>query len=266
MRCTHALVVSVDGRKEFVPCGKCNFCLQARRSEWSFRLRQELRASESSHFLTLTYEKAPQENGIETLRKKDLQDFFKRLRKSCPTKIRYYAVGEYGTRTIRPHYHALLFNAPTKFLESSLDSTWSHGHTMIGTVTDSSIHYVTKYHVNKVGDYPGRAPPFVLMSRRPGIGSRYLDTHAKWHLHGLKSFTQMNGFIGRMPRFYADKIFTKEQKQMINSLAPSEREAYFKEIARLSKLGHADPHSHYLERLKAAHDRIVHKENLSNKF
>lgn len=262
----HPVVVSVDGRREFVPCGKCNFCLESRRSEWSFRLRQELKVSSSASFLTLTYEKTPvTEAGVETLSKRDLQLFFKRLRKASQKKLRYYAVGEYGTRTIRPHYHALLFNCETEVLGQVM-AIWSHGHCLCGDVTDASIHYVTKYHVNKFGDYPGRAPPFVLMSRRPGIGSNYIDTHAKWHQEGLRTFTQVNGFKGRLPRFYTDKIFDEAMKDTIKSLTPSELVEYFKEIERLEKLGSKDAHSAYVERKRHAHDSVKHKENRYNKF
>ena len=135
----HAVTVSVDGRKEFVPCGKCNFCLESRRAEWSFRLRQELKVSTSAHFLTLTYEdqKLPRTaDGLGTLLKSDLQKFFKRLRKESVNKLRYYAVGEYGTNTERPHYHALLFNCENKVLEETLVTVWSLGQVQIGTVTD----------------------------------------------------------------------------------------------------------------------------------
>ncbi|AXB22553.1 replication initiation protein [Lynx canadensis associated microvirus CLP 9413] len=45
-----------------------------------------------------------------TLAKRDFQLFMKRLRKAFPDqKIRYFAAGEYGSETFRPHYHAILF-------------------------------------------------------------------------------------------------------------------------------------------------------------
>ena len=47
---------------------------------------------------------------MQTLRKRDYQLFMKRLRKAFPNdKIRFYAAGEYGPKTLRPHYHAILF-------------------------------------------------------------------------------------------------------------------------------------------------------------
>lgn len=263
----NVISVSVDGCREFVPCGKCNFCREARRADWSFRLRQECLVSSSTYFLTLTYEdkKIPvTQDGEQTLRKKDLQDFLKRLRKEAPTKLRYYACGEYGSNTDRPHYHAVLFNLPAELTES-ITRIWGHGHTVTYEVNDARIHYVTKFHVNPIGKGEGRAPPFAIMSRRPGLGINYLDTHKQWHLDALRAFTKVNGFLARLPRFYVDKIFTKEQKQLIAAMAPSERQVYFEELARLSKL-HPEPADYYNERKRYAHDQVRDKSNQYDQF
>ena len=84
-----------------------------------------------AYFITLTYndESLPRtKEGYPTLLKKQVQDYIKRLRnahvaylkkeqrkvhneyKITGKPIRYYAVGEYGSQTRRPHYHILLFN------------------------------------------------------------------------------------------------------------------------------------------------------------
>lgn len=277
MRCLHPIAMLLDGKRQFVPCGKCNFCLEARRNDWSFRLRQELKVSVSSQFLTLTYndEEIPYTpEGIQTLRKRDLQLFLKRLRKSASdSRLRYYAVGEYGTRTARPHYHVLLFNllpSDSRFLETS----WNCGHLYSGTVTPASIHYVAKYHVNAVGEFGDRAPPFSIMSRKPGIGQNYLETHTRWHLDGVRNYTQVNGQIARLPRYYRDKIFKAENDEgklvyiVDQALMLGDRnevKEYYDEIQRLEKL-HEDPAAYYGERFRAAGDAVKHKSNLQNKF
>lgn len=95
----------------------------------------------------------------------------KRLRYHAPEKLRYYAIGEYGTNTYRPHYHIILFGLPIQEIHNGIiEKSWNKGHVYVGQVTRASIHYVTKYHVNK-GNYSmyGCEQEFALMSHQ----SRY---------------------------------------------------------------------------------------------
>ena len=119
-----------------VPCGQCPECKKAKVNSWLFRIGYELQRSENPLFITLTYrndELTYTNSEQPTLVKRDLQLFFKRLRKKYEKiypnakKIKYYAVGEYGSRTKRPHYHIIMFN----LLDSSMVSdTWGLGFTL----------------------------------------------------------------------------------------------------------------------------------------
>lgn len=154
-----------------VPCNKCGACRHNRRIEWTFRLKEEFQTAKCAHFVTLTIADEHLCYGdLPTLVKTDLQKFMKRLRKEqslyLDWKIRFYAVGEYGTKTQRPHYHLILYNAHPITIEH-LQKLWPFGHVSAGQVTDASIHYITKYHVNYDKEVAGRAPEFALMSRRP---------------------------------------------------------------------------------------------------
>lgn len=140
-------------------------------------------------FITLTYrdEDIPYENGFPTLQKRDAQLFLKRLRKQFGLGIRYYLCGEYGEKTGRPHYHAilfglgpddcdpewLLFGGQSGFRRASpLSRLWRHGIVHVGSVSRHSIQYVAGYVTKKItkkGD--ARLPEFALMSRRPGIAA-----------------------------------------------------------------------------------------------
>lgn len=272
MKCLHPLSLVLDGKRQFVPCGKCNFCLEARRAHWTFRIQMESKVATAAHFLTLTYsdENLPiNDCGFPELRKRDVQLFMKRLRKMTPAKLRYYFVGEYGTKTQRPHYHAIMFNM-SESLVAALPDAWPQGHVYVGSVTGASIHYVTKYHVNPIGADDGRAPPFALMSRRPGIGANYIATHTQWHRAGNRFYTQVHGVLGSLPRYYREKMFKDENGEWLVDLTElmkefDERDIYLKEIERISKY-HPDPTSHYIERRHHAHDNIKHKSNLRNKF
>jgi len=89
------------------PCGKCLPCRINRARVWQHRMELEASVHLESSFVTLTY----QDEFLPFELKKDhLQKFIKRLRYYGKRKIRYYAVGEYGTKFKRPHYHIIAFN------------------------------------------------------------------------------------------------------------------------------------------------------------
>lgn len=88
-----------------IPCGQCRGCRLQNMREWADRMIIEIDHSKKAVFLTLTYndDNIPlildKESGelLGTLRKRDLTNFFKRLRKQFKNKeLRYYACGEYG--------------------------------------------------------------------------------------------------------------------------------------------------------------------------
>ena len=219
-----------------VPCGKCEACQSKRRQQWSFRLFQELKYSESCYFITLTYDDQhlPLSSGLingtphvfPVVDKKDVQNFLKRLRKHIePFKIRYFLVSEYGPRTYRPHYHMLLFNFPNLLkqkLDGILIDAWSNGFTRVDPVSNARIHYVTSYCLDS-STLPKHLPKnFMLCSRKPGIGSQYLDNYdvVNFHLRNLDNTCYLSNTTGvfktQMPRYYSDKLFSDEQKHKIS--------------------------------------------------
>lgn len=278
MKCISPLYV----KPNVLPCGKCNYCRQLRMLDWSFRLTNEMRYSTTSYFVTLTLRFAPQ-LGVS---KRHIQLFFKRLRARTPVKVVYYAVAEYGARTLRPHYHAIIFNADADAIQRS----WKLGRIHVGTVSPQSIAYVANYSL-KGSRYPkGCRPPFALMSRRPAIGSRYLDTHTDWHRQGLgipsegdlridlrgkkmvqrddfqttsdvtnfKAYTFVNGQRGHLPRFYRDRIYTKSERVALTQLALKQMdEQYQKEVERLERLGHKSPGNYILENHYHNHNSLL---------
>lgn len=220
-----------------VPCGKCAICQQNRRTEWTSRLKHELQDSSSALFLTLTYKDENITFGevLPTLVKSDLQKFFKRMRKFIePKKIRYYAIGEYGTTTFRPHYHIILFNYPIQ-LKDEIPNLWKMGHTHIGSVSPASIHYVTKYHLNKT-EYPeGSEPSFATMSRRPGIGFGYIKRSGSYHEGNIDRnyLLHEGGIKSRLPRYYKTKLYNdKELKQIERKYKNMERQFDTDEIVQ----------------------------------
>lgn len=178
---------------------------------------QELRNASSAHFITFTYDddNLPTDNNLS---KKHFQDFMKRLRKEqkkiSDDKIRYYAVGEYGEKTNRPHYHAIIFNLKSSVL-IKIDKIWKNGQTLTGSATQSSIHYVTKYMI-KINQVPGRTKQFSLMSRRPYLGANYVNPQTKrYHLNvDPHSITHMDGHKLPIPKIYKEKFFGTLKRQL----------------------------------------------------
>lgn len=182
-------------------CGRCYFCRIKRAKEWTHRIILETMLHEENSFVTLTYNDEHLPEG-GTLDKRQLQLFFKRLRKAiAPKKIRYFAVGEYGGRFGRPHYHIALFGYPACYQPgvsrrescvcptcSRIARAWtdakgvSLGFISVGTLEPASAAYVAKYATKSMeeGDKDvkvdaGRTLPFSCQSLKPGIGERYTD-------------------------------------------------------------------------------------------
>lgn len=219
------------GTHHTLPCGKCPACTSRRTSSWSFRLMQQDKISISSYFVTLTYDTdhvpiTPK--GYMSLCKRDLQLFFKRLRKNHGStygkQIKYYAVGEYGGKTKRPHYHIILFNANKELIEKS----WSIDGVPIGTfhigdVTGASVGYTLKY-ISKPQRIPehvndDRVKGFSLMSK--GIGKNYITQQVKkWHTADLENRMYIpleGGKKASMPRYYKDRIYDDIQRDAIKN-------------------------------------------------
>ena len=219
-----------------VPCGKCLPCQKKRRSEWSLRLEHEYLFSESALFITLTYADMhiPRtKEGFHTLHKKHLQDYIKRLRNEhvkyvtktlgCSKKevknrargIRYYAVGEYGSKTRRPHYHLILFNMDVDNI-APVKNQWKYGMSDVGTVTSASINYVTKYmfkQFNRKTDK--RTPPFSLMSKKPIIGHDYIQNYGVHHIETESlEVRDQNGHVRRLPKAYLHRLFTNKEDRI----------------------------------------------------
>lgn len=143
---------------------------------------------ERSLFVTYTYEKEPSNASVD---KKSFSAHLHGLRQivrrssSPPRAFRFFAVGEYGDSTQRPHYHAALFGlgrADQGLIEAAWRLPCAHplqstpGFIHLADLTPDSAGYIAGYATKKLtkADDPrlnGRHPEFSLASRRPGIGS-----------------------------------------------------------------------------------------------
>lgn len=232
------------GKSEACPCGKCVNCLKRRVSGWSFRLMQEYKRSTSGHFITLTYDtdNVPLTGrGFMSLSKRDVQLFFKRLRKAHTSEmelpIKYYAAGEYGGRTSRPHYHIILFNAKLELIQPA----WNLGQLHYGTLTEASVGYTLKYihkkPFTKKHANDDRQPEFALMSK--GLGANYLTkAMVQWHKNHMEDrqyLTIADGKKIAMPRYYKLKIYDDDERSIIADAAKVKAEKQF--LQKFKKYG-----------------------------
>lgn len=210
-----------------LPCGQCIGCRLERSRQWAVRCVHEASLWSDNCFLTLTYDDVHLPAG-GSLVKKDLQDFWKRLRKAIyPAKLRYFACGEYGSQFERPHYHACVFGwSPSDkklytircgsrlYLSDIIAKCWPFGFHTIGDVSFDSAAYVARYVLKKInGDaaddhYCDREPEYVVMSRKPGIAKDWiLNFYSDVYPHDYVVIR--DNIKCRPPRYY-DQVYDLE--------------------------------------------------------
>lgn len=241
--------IQLKDRTDSVPCGSCYECKRKRANGWAFRCSQQWKVSTQTFFITLTYDTdhVPiTQKGFMSLRRKDLQLFFKKLRNTYRYKkvntetgrkkwyydrtpgLKYYAVGEYGTKTKRPHYHALLFlDKYDPLITKKIEQQWEHGSVHIGKLNEKTVNYTLKY-ISKTtnegkAEWDDREVTKSLMSK--GLGANYLTESIKrYHKQSLveRYFVRLDGYITSMPRYYRQKIYTKTQWEVLKKLITDE--------------------------------------------
>lgn len=200
-------------QKVMIPCGKCVGCLESRRRTWSDRMSMEMKYydRDSCWFVTLTFddEHLPADGCVS---KRDLQLFFKRLRKRDVGEFKYIACGEYGRLTFRPHYHFCAlglrlsgkFIADKTFQSPELIASWPFGRVQCFPCNDATIGYVCGYVNKKLTTREAFLSPVFLFSK--GLGKRYFYDHKDEILNFDSVY--MNG-RKRVPQYF-DKLMEKE--------------------------------------------------------
>jgi len=228
-----------------VPCGQCINCRLNWTGHWATRCEKEAKLHESSCFLTVTYspENLPTvfspADGVErsTLLKSHHVAFMKALRNKFGAGIRFFACGEYGESSQRAHFHYLIFGLwpsdaklwkvsrgkANLYVSKDLNEVWGKGFVTVQHLNWKACAYVAGYVVKKLtgplaeGAYTqhGIAPPFLLMSRMPGIGSDWYDKYkSEVYPEGTVLVTGTGGApVKRVAPPYFDAKFRQEDPE-----------------------------------------------------
>lgn len=250
-----------------VPCGHCFSCLKNKARDVTVRAFHESRLHKSNCFVTLTVspDKIDQVfppvsvygvgDRLNSLDHRPFQLFMKRLRKRLGTdRIRFLMCAEYGERSLRPHFHAILFGVSpderspvfvtrtdpllgtnrtmsSGFLRSkAIEESWPFGNVYIGSVSPASIAYCAGYTMKAytLGRDKqwyidrGLVPEYQKWSRNPGLGAGWLDNNLS-DLYRENDFTRpgvvdnsclMSGCTLALPRYYRDRVFSLADKDV----------------------------------------------------
>lgn len=193
---------------------------------------------------------------------------------------------KYGGNLGRPHYHLCVFgfdfpdkkllkagevrrwrsrffkgNNSDLYISESLQEMWKKGFHTIGEVTFNSAGYVARYVTKKLkltptqikrtgktldDHYQGREPEFAIMSKRPGLGAKWIEKY--WNSIYPRDFIMLNGHKHKPGRYYDDylkkhnyelyeKVVEKrrihgENKDFESELRGYQRECHRKEITK----------------------------------
>ena len=251
-----------------IPCQKCLGCKLDKSSEWATRAIIETKQWKNNFFLTLTYnnETLPK-NG--SLCKKDVQDFLKRIREEykgiqprewkgkIEYPIRMYYCGEYGPRTLRPHYHLAIFNWRPPDLKiravqpngipiytsEIIEKKWGKGYHLIEDLNYEAACYIARYTIKKIfndknewAKSKGLAPEFIETSRKGGIGYQIEENEAEWakmkRNMGIFTWTRKGIKLKKIPQYLKNK-WKKENNIEYIQAADIIRKTQEEEIQRM---------------------------------
>jgi len=199
-----------------LPCTKCIECRLEYARQWAVRCVHEASMYQDNAFITLTY--SDEHLKSDKLQYVDFQLFMKRLRKTLNEPIGFFVTGEYGEKTKRPHWHAIVFNwtprdaKPSRvtergdrvFTSDHLDRLWGKGRTETGTVTFESAGYCARYAAKKLvhgSDECHDYHPISKKSSKHAIGKKFLEKHWK-DIFNYGEVHLPDGNMSCIPRYY----------------------------------------------------------------
>lgn len=247
-----------------LPCGHCELCQKSRSRDWIIRIEKAFEAFKNNHkntfsyFVTWTYadEFLPLSptSRMPTLDKQTFRHMFNTIKNTeelTAVDFQYYAVGEYGDLSARPHYHGIVFTSKP----IDWQHYWQFGNIQVGDVQPESIGYVTRYVDKKLGSYIkkedydllGIEPIFSIMTK--GLGKDFiLDRIEKYKDNPslLNTIVGQNGQKFSLPKYGKKKLdplvkfnlknYNDSTSSVSRSLLPKEKPVKSSDTALLEKV------------------------------
>lgn len=221
-------VVDHNGRPVPIPCRTCECCRADITAQWKDRCKYEFGKFGVGAFVTFTYD---DDNlyfsdgfGRPSLNYEHFHKFMdsirhrikhptakmkKQLVRSVPN-FKYLAVGEYGDKFERPHYHCLFFGLDFSECKDFLRGSWKYGAIEVDPIKPGAFGYVIKYVQKQVFGqlrdelyfHKGVLPPKMFVSTGLGAGL-YYDNQKDFLKYGCIKDGQRRINV---PSYYAKKI------------------------------------------------------------
>jgi len=290
--CLFPLYLPIPGYSEKlrVRCSHCINCKIHRAQEWCLRLEMESKYWQDCCFVTLTYndenlprhiidghlfytdeeiKEHPELSYIyePTLHDKHLTLFFKRLRKQLESKIRYYAVGEYGTRFGRPHYHMIIFGLSGTVANAQLIAKcWNYGFVDVRHFFKETCSYIAGYVQKKLygrEKYLFKLPEFMRCSQH--LGEQWLFDHIN-EFDNEHPYINHNGFQYGIPRQFRKILISKgklEETSLIKTALLQKKE--YVDLCNDLDMKNTTLSEFFRHRQKVAFEKEKRKLNKRNK-
>lgn len=262
--CQNPIKIIVNKEEYTVPCGRCFQCRKKRAQDWAIKLIEENKYHKKKCFITLTFDNKILQKGNEygakckflyhiENSKEYVQKFIKRLRKHFKNdRITYFAVGEYGEKTKRCHWHIILWGInfeedrqPTRksksgkdmFTSPTLDRLWDCGICVIEDININNTVYCTQYILKKFKRKDDRYKEKIMYSNRSKISCKW----ARRNYNIIKQGTiKEDNKIFSIPKSYKENLK--------NSNRIEHREAYRKYEETIQKYFSNIDNNDYIKR------------------
>ena len=196
----------IEVHSDLVACGQCINCRINKRREWTGRILLESQMHQNSCFVTLTYNDLhqnfvphPEAKNLKqsNLVPDDMTAFLARLRKTGA--YRYYAVGEYGDKTERAHWHLILFGIGIEE-HDRIANAWKKDGEDIGFITVGEFNaaraaycanYIQKKLTKNNDALDGRYPEHSRKSQSLGMPAIRLLEDICYTKSGCEHMTQI---------------------------------------------------------------------------